>query len=323
MFHKIAVIVGMGLVAVAGVNAGQIQLGQIVGGVNLGLTTTYMTSGVGSTGTSTLKNYDTNLFSASTNAGSPPTPFTGYSNTAGVASVAGSTMMDSGGVTFAMISQTGSNGNFWDLLSPVPAITIPVGVFGVKTVWMMMNDLYGANGANNTDLIFTFDNAANGSDAASLNTVTLDLMNGAEIRDGVNCTNSGTTCTSLNYANTLSSSTTMGTTLTGLGPATVSVNTRNIYSGIYDGGSGAPYAGTSGNLFLDDQGFGFGMAFANQYLVSIGVVNNSGAINVSRTAVSAVTLITASPEPSTVLLFLTGLGIIGVVGLKKNRLNQN
>jgi hypothetical protein len=322
MFRKIAIIAVTGLAAVASVSAGQIQLGQTISGVNDGLTTTYMTSG-GSTGSSTLKNYDLNLFSNGTNSGTPPTPFIGYSNTAGVASTPGSTLVDSSGVTFDMISQTGSNGNFWDLLSTSPTITIPAGVFDVKTVWMMMNNLYGVGGSNDTDVKFTFDNAANGSDAGSLNTVTVDLVNGTEIRDAVDCTNVTSSCTLLTYGTGLAPMTTVATTVTGSGPSSLNIAARNIVTTAYNTGSAAPYANTSGNLVLDEQGFGFGSAFASQYLVSIQVTDDSGALNVSRTAVSAVTLITATPEPSSVLLLLTGFGMLCFTVLKRKRLQKS
>jgi len=313
MFQKLAIIVATSLVAVASLSAGQIQLGG-----STGLTTTYMTSGVGSISGGSLKNYDLNMFSSGTNGGTAPTPFTGYSNTSGVASTAGSTLVDTGnGVTFDMISQTGSDGNFWALVGANPAITIPVGVFGVQTAWTMMNNLYGVNGVNNTDVTFTFDSAADGSNAGTLQTVTVDLVNGTEIRDAVDCTSAG--CNTPGFANgALTGSTSVGG---------VTVVTGNIYSSIYNTGSQSPYSGTSGNLVLDDQGFEFGNTYSNLYLVSIGVTDNSGAVGVSRTGVSAVTVVTASstatPEPSSVILLLTGFGLLGLSITKRNRLQRN
>jgi len=325
MFKRIAIIAGAGLMAVVSLSAASVQLGQVIGGVNFGLTTTYMTSGVGSIGTSTLSNYDTTLFSNSTNSGTPPTPFTGYSNTAGTASTAGSTMVQ-GAVTFDMVSQTGNNGNYWSLVGATPQITIPVGVFGVQTVWTMMNNAYGLAGANNTSVTFTFDNAANGSDAASLNILTVSLVNGTEIRDAVDCT-SGGSCASLNYANTIASTVTNvpPTISTGSGPATVSVLAKNVYSSVYNAGSTSPYNGTTGSLVLDDEGFGFGSTFVNQYLVSVKVTDNSGAANVSNTGVSAVSLVTTglspAPEPASVFLLIAGVGVLGLV--RRRRLQQN
>jgi hypothetical protein len=321
MFQKIAIIAVAGLVAAASLSAGQIQLGG-----STGLTSTYITSNGGSTGTSTLSNYDSTLFSGSTNSGTPPTPFTGYSNTPGTASTAGSTLVQ-GTVTFDMISQTGNDGNFWDLVGQTPQIKIPAGVFGVQTVWTMLNNAYGPNTANDTDVTFTFDNAANGSNAASLNTVTVDLVNGTEIRDAVDCT-SGDVCTSLNFATSLASgATSVSTTVTGSGPASINVVSRNVYSSIYNGGSSSPYGGTSGNLVLDDVGFAFGNAFANQYLVSVLVSDNSGVAGTSTTGVSAVTLVTTgltpAPEPSSVVLFIAGSGLIGLVRLQRKRAKQS
>ncbi|HEU5020911.1 MAG TPA: hypothetical protein VFT60_03435, partial [Bryobacteraceae bacterium] len=185
--------------------AGQIQIGQTIVGVNHGLTKTWITSpdcvGCASSVTTGfgLKNYNKNLFED----GVPqPLPFAGYSDVSNVASVAGSTMYDStNDVTFAMISQTGTYGNVWTSFGS-NTLTIPMGIFGVKNVWTMLNNYYGVDGANSTSVTFQFDDNADGSDANSLTTLTVDLKNGTEIRGAVDCT---ANCGAVSYASTLAS----------------------------------------------------------------------------------------------------------------------
>jgi len=344
--------------AVAGtvsVFAGQIQIGQTISGVNVGLTTTYMTlpdTVTNSTGCTTgsapadgcangsttgysLKNYDKNVFAAGTPA---QTPFTGYSNTTGTASTAGSVMTDpTSGVTFAMLSQSGNYGNVWGA-SGNNTVTIPIGVFGVQNAWTMLNNYFGKTGDNDTDVTFTFDNNQNGSDANSLTTVTVDLVNGTEVRSAFDCTSG---CGSwVDYATGLASG---ATNVSGSGlqcvaaaggaacPALVSVTAENIWSsaaGAVTGGAGTNYAGATGTVMLDDQEFQFGSQFANEYLVSIGVqqlnfssaVGASGGSLASDVALSAVTVTTASaatPEPSTMLLLLGGFGILGFARVRR------
>src|ERR1700722_15270147 len=102
MFRYIAILI-VGAGAIANVDAGQIQIGQVITGVNDGLTTTYVTSGcagggsciAGSAGSFSERAYDANLFSAATPAPVSPSPFSGYSNTAGTPATPGSTMFDS------------------------------------------------------------------------------------------------------------------------------------------------------------------------------------------------------------------------------------
>lgn len=328
--------------------AGQIQLGQTVDGVNVGLTTLYMTTPNAVTSTAgcangcvngsttgfSLKNYDKNMFAT----GTPnPTPFSGYSNTTGVASTQGSTMFDSAHqVTFAMLSQTGSNGNFW-AAGGNNTLTIPVGVFGVQNVWTMLNNYFGKDTNNDTNVTFTFDNNKDGSDAASKTVLTVDLVNGKEVRAGFDCT---ANCGSwVDYSTGLAASTSVtgsGLQCAGNCPALVTVVTNNIFSSTgITGGAGTNVAGATGTAVLDDQGFLFGSMFSNQYLVSIGVTQKNFATGIglsggnlaSISAVSAVTLDTfdrgnndvATPEPSTVLMLLGGFSALGFARLRRRQ----
>jgi len=321
---------------VAASYAGQIQIGQTISGVNYGLTTTYITSpntsgctGCANSATTgySLKNYDKNLFEG----GTPnPTPFTGYSSVINTAPTAGSTLVDTtNNVTFAMISQSGTYNNVWTSTSS-STLTIPMGVFGVQNVWTMLNDYYGANAAQNTSVTFKFDNNADGSDVGSLTTLTVDLKNGTEVRSSINCTANCSVGTS--YASTLAGSTVVsGTDIHCTGPnclAAVTVLTNNLFSALnLIPNPATQFAGQTVSAVLDDQGFSFGNAFANQYLVSVGVTEkaySTSGLNASSIGLSAITLQTvsaenqtATPEPSSVLLAIGGLAAFAFIGRRR------
>jgi hypothetical protein len=318
--------------------AGQIQIGQTIQGVNHGLTTTWITSpntagcttgcAGSTTGDFVLKNYNKNLFEGGT---PDPTPFVGYSSNHNVAPTPGSTIYDSANdITFAMISQTGTYNNVWTS-SDSDTLTIPMGVFGVQNVWTMLNNYYGADGVVNTSVTFTFDDNADGSDANSLTTLTVDLKNGTEIRSSVDCTaNCGTT----EYASTLASGATVvnGSDIHCTGAnciAAVTVLANNLFSALnLTPNPSTQFGGQIVTAVLDDQGFFFGNAFANQYLVSVGITENGYGVSgstASATALSAITVetfdttaaSTATPEPSTVLLVIGGLAGFAFIGRRR------
>ena len=68
---------------------------------------------------------------------------------------------------------------------------------------------------------------------------------------------------------------------------------------------------------FQDQGFQFGSAYLNKYLASITVQELSGVLATSQTALSAITVESALPEPSTILLLMTGLGAIGFSRMRR------
>jgi len=276
------------------------------------------------------RNYNLNLFS---NSIPSTTPFSGYSAIPTVAPTAGSTMFDSAdGVTFAMLSQTGTNNDFWSANNN-STLTIPVGIFGVQNVWTMLNNYFGPTGHNDTNVSFVFDNNQDGSDLASKTTVTVDLINGQEIRSAVQCT-ANCSAAENGFSTTLNASTTVtGAQLqcSGLGcPSAVTVLARNLFTSLtanpagLTGGASTSYAGSTVNTFLDAQGFQFGDAFAGEYLVSIGVqqLNRNATLNglnESVLALSAATVQTAAPEPSTVILLFSAVGILGFVQFHRRR----
>jgi len=342
MLRQIAIITATGLAALVSLNAGQVQIGQTIGGVNDGLTTAWALSGcvaangpswngcantsaqtLNTTNVPSLKNYDTNLFS-SVSSGSV---YSGYPSGPGT--------MGNANVTFAMIDDsTVPNQNYWALQNTSTPLTIPIGIFGVQNVWTMLNDVWGCTagnqsgpcaGASNADTVikFTFDKNSNGNDAASLETVTFTLINGNEIRDAVDCT-SGGACSTLGYATGLAALSNMTPTIGGSAgitfPSGINVATGTLYSPEYSAGAtgSGNYNSTTGTLALDYQEFQFGNAFLNDYLVKASVSNPNSASSQTRTGFSAITLDVAAPEPSTVLLVMAGLGFLGVKRMRRS-----
>jgi len=330
--NAIAVI---GILSVAGVQAGTIvpvEVGQISGSTNLGLTTAYLTNGCMAgpgncvapvIGTYMEGNFDARLFAGAVNSSATPTtavPFPGYVSTGQepAAQLGGSDLPQ-----FAMISDSAtSGGNFWTATG-TGTITVPIGLSNVSDVALMLSDVWGVNGAQDTTLKFEFGTSSSGG----LNdTVTLNLVNSGqggssasgEIHSGVDCASTQCGANSLANGPVLASGTiggvgfqtyNMSTTLFGAqGDAYTSIgNTPSTYF---------PYG--PGNLSLEAIDFNFGALGglltpnSGEYLLDVKVTDSNYAVNSSSTALTAITVDTVTPEPSTVLLFLTGLGAIGV-----------
>jgi len=327
MFRKIAFIAATSLVAVASLSAGSVQIGGVNGitsvydggtsangcaapnGPNwLGCPTTNQPNLNGASPNPAERNYETNLFSGVSSATNP-----GYPT---------ATTMSGGGFTFAMLNDSAAAGsNYWALIG-VSGITIPMGVFGVTDVGTMLNDNWGCTagqasgpcvGASSTDtqVKFTFDAASNGSDAASLEQVTFNLVNGNEIRDAVICNVGG--CSTMGYATSLVATNSLAPSAQS-GPVSVgnlTIKTGNLYQSAYDfTGAAGNYSNSSGSVVLDYQDFVFGSLFVNDYLVKVNIFNPNAATGVSRTGLSAIS-VDVVPEPSTWLLIAGGIGLIG------------
>lgn len=322
------IMIAFGLAAITTLNAGQIQ----IGGSN-GISGSYITSGCagsavnngpdfdgcattgGATvqGTATAeRNYVTSLFAGATGTTTVPDG----SVNAGVNRTQTETDSSSntGPVTFNLLND-GSMGvadnDVFVASNGVSNLTIPVGIFDVDKTWTMLNDYYGVNGANTTSVTFNF--ATDSAGTIGLVPVTVQLVNGQEIRDAVDCVQTG--CST---ATTLASG---SNTING-----VAVTASNLYSSSYRTATVAPYIGSSGNVVLDDQEFVFTPAeYLNKYLVSINVNNTSGGgTNGSRAALSAVTVDSTvfagqAPEPSTMLLFGLGFGSLGLLKLRRSK----
>jgi hypothetical protein len=328
-----------GFLTVASAYAGTVQ----IGGTN-GLTSNYILQGAGATcaagagncitGSTTgwaEKNYVNTLFQGVSNSGTTPAspvPFTGYAQTGGTPS--GSTAADTAhNVTYAMVSDGAIGGNNsangWESTATgggTDSIVVPIGLYGVTDLWTMLDNQWGSIGGNDTSVSFTFGNASNATSGLTNITVALvdsnNTGNNAEMRAALSCA-TVTTATCSNSTNP-HGALTEGNVING-----VTVNTGVVYNSfVYDTTqAGGFYAGTQGRLKLDDQQFVFSPSLSNLWLVSMTITENiantytSSPTNPSETFVSAITVDTV-PEPGTVLLFIAGLGGLGLARRKRN-----
>ena len=301
---RIAIVSGITLFSLVAANGGQIQIGQ-----PNGLTSSMVTgAGCSAGGPCTEKGYVPVLFES-----------------APVTVTAGSTFFDAAGdggsgVTFDKINDTG---NFWDLPTGTASsiLTIPIGVFGVTDVWTMINDIEGVNAR---DITVSFNFGTSPTVSSFTDNVLLTNANtghSGQVRNALVCNS---------CVETSQVALTSGTVLNG-----VTVVADNIFTqpftilcqdplAIAASIGSASSCGAQGTAYLDDQGFFFnslnlggGNTNLNTYLVSIQVkeITNAG----GGAALSAITIDTAAatPEPSTVLLFVAGLGVVGLGRLRK------
>jgi hypothetical protein len=331
------------------VSAGQIQLGG-----TSGLTSAYITSGcsgsscvAGSLGTlspATEQNYDTVLFSGASNGGVAPTPYSTYNQTA---PAAGTITDTTNNVTFSMVNDGttgGQSNNYWSLPDASGhtqnVMTIPVGVFGVTDAWTMINDALARSfPRQDLSVVFNFGTSSNSGTTESVLIRTVNSNDSStdagQVRNAVDCVNPAQTCGGVTSpaSGPLSPSGTPDERLNGVLQATptVTVATNNLYSFDYASATGA-YAGSTGSVNLDDQGFffndislaalGAGDTNLNTYLVSIQIKEvGTAALAGEAVGLSAITLDTASgsstPEPSAWLLFGVGLGAIGLTRYRR------
>lgn len=332
MFRLTSVsLVALAITGVAG--AAQIQ----IGGPS-GLTGNYITQGsgavcaagagncvTGSTTGWTERNYNSLLFVGSSNtAPATPSAFTGYVQTGLIPS--GNTL--TGSVTFAMIAEpsgSGNSKNIWGAggsTSTSPAnstIVVPIGVSGVTDVWTMLNNVWGVAGSQDTTLDFYF--GAGSNSTAGLTDVTVRLLNSSNSESGTGQIRASVGCNAGCLDNGPQSQVAVGplaALTSNIGGSGVDVTTELLYTFTYNAGAaGTSYTGTSGNLRLDDQGFHFGNTYVGEYLVKIGVTQNAGCFGcssgtaLSETALSAITVTSVAPEPSTIFLVLSGIGVLG------------
>jgi len=201
------------------------------------------------------------------------------------------------GVTFDMLNDsgasptknywaaTGDNGSANGASGVTATISIPFGVFGVNTVWTMINFAgSGTSGLNDLTLTFNFGNSAGVTNG---NTYQVTFKDGVE------------------YGSTLVGGTHLGATY---GVADINgVITQNAFS-----------AGTAGNYTatLDYQKIGIPITFANQYIVNL-QITDSGTSGVDRANISAITV--QSPEPGTILMMLSGIGALGFARFRRRK----
>jgi hypothetical protein len=344
MTYRITQISLFGLITAVAANAGSIQ----IGGPS-GITSDYITQNSGAvcaagagnciTGSTTgwaEKNYNNILFAGATNNGgaTSPVPFTGYQQTGGEPS--GLTASNAAGTTFAMLSdgttngqRTGASNNYWESTvtgGGQASITIPIGIYDVTDFWTMLNNQWGTLGGNDTTVTFNFGDSSKAT--SDLTVLTVALTNspnngstpGGEIRSVAAC-NLVTTAT-CNVGTNPHGILQQGAPIDG-----VTVNTSVVYNtfNYTAASSGGFYSGTQGYLRLDSQQFVFSPSLADLYLVSMTVTENNGnnpntvtgGILPSETAISAITVDSAAPEPGSILLMLSGFAGVGLLSWRR------
>lgn len=214
-----------------------------------------------------------------------------------------------------------NNSNFWYSVSAgtgagASTITIPIGIFGVNTISTMLNTAggvttggtIGGNANAYASISFQF-NATDATGLTGTNVFeTFALLNGTtqrNILDGLG-----------GYASTISSS----YTATDMGTAAgtnYTVKTGNDWIGtVNSAGTGVPINST---MVLDYQMFPVLNAYRSDFLVAV-IVTDTGTgsgVNFSHEILSGITVTT--PEPSTVLMVLSGFGAIGLARLRRRR----
>jgi len=295
---RIAIVSGIALFSVVAANAGQIQ----IGGAN-GLTSSTVTGG-GCTagGPCSEQGYVPVMFQSA-----PVSPPVGPGSLVDPAGDGGSC------VTFSKINDTG---NFWDLPTgtTTSVLTIPIGVFGVTDVWTMINDIE-STGNRDVNVVFNFGTSAGVTSVSKTVQLFNDVGAAGQLENALVCS---TFCASGSQ-----------TGLTGEVNNGVTVVAENVWNQSFFGCIGSLSAAVGagcGTAYLDDQGFFFnslnlggGLTNLNTFLVSVQVKEIAGTAAGLGSGLSAITIDTAAatPEPSTVLLFVAGLGVVGLGRLRK------
>ena len=156
----------------------------------------------------------------------------------------------------------------------------------------MLNDYWGLIGGVNTVVFLDFNTAYDRSGPPF--SYVINLQNGTNIRSATECVAASGPCTTVSRT-------------------TTSPNVFNVFSSSYTNNTGSGlYAGTTGTVNLDPLAFSVFPNEQSDWLAAIRIVSTGGGFNVGRAALTAITLETATvPEPTTVLMLLGGLGVLG------------
>ena len=290
-------------------SAGQVEIGQSSsGGIStLGLTSTYINSVTQTAGWAE-KIFSTSVFSGDTITGSS---LNGVAETTAVGTGGTSTTPTTANgfqqftdpnnnIVFAMDAD-GSD-NYWASDSGTgtgaTSIIIPVGVASVYGANLLLNDYWGVNGSltQNDTILFSFNGGAI--------TDSITLTNGNQIMSDQVCATASPSFLSVNCT-TFAKTTGSGTDI--------------AWSANYVNGTNnsTPYSGTSGSMNIADVSFNLS-AYNGDTLTSITLTDNNNTINSSRLALEAVTVETGTPEPSTWILLVAGLGSVAFLGKRRN-----
>jgi hypothetical protein len=207
--------------------------------------------------------------------------------------------------TFGMLQDGTTGDNLWasgnGSTTGATSIVVPVNVSGVSAAYILLNDYFGVSGSA-YQVVFNYSNGS---------TDTFNLTAGVNIDDATQCgsTASPTWEGTGNCTNYLQS--------------TSATSTDNAWTANYTNTSvnTTPYSGTTGNLAISDLTFNVS-AFSSDILSSITVTEENNLANSSKLGLSAITVAgsnatVVTPEPSTVLLLLAGLGVIAFLGQRR------
>jgi hypothetical protein len=304
------------MAAISIASAGQIEIGagNSSGVTTSGLTTAYVGAGAGVWAEKPV--YTATLFGGATSVTGGT--LNGVAETSSVGTGTGSSMPNyqsgfqqftdtNAGVTFGMLDDGANGNNLWasgnGSTTGATSIIVPVNVTGVNEAYILLNDYFGVSGST-YQVVFNYVGGA--SD-------TFNLTAGVNIDDATEC---GTA------AGDKSPTWTGAGNCTTYVQSTSSPNTDGAFTANYANTSTntSPYSGTSGTLDLEDLSFNVA-AFSGNILGSITITEGNNVNDGSRLGLSGITVAgtteSLTPEPSTVVLLLAGLGVMAFLGQRR------
>jgi hypothetical protein len=224
-------------------------------------------------------------------------------------------------------------------------LTIPIGIFDVTDVATILTDYYGAANANNAEIFFNFGTGSTVSEVVGVklqNANTSGSAASGQIGSSTTCLTNPlpVPCSGLAggalapstvlTAFTLSTATANNSAVFSTGTTgNITVDATYAYGPVaYTSvGSSREFNGTTGQQQLDAQDFIFGSAYQNLTLISMGIADPNflappvgGSAAASVLSLTAITVDPASaPEPSTWVLFFSGLVLVGFARRQRKR----
>jgi PEP-CTERM motif len=312
----------------------------------------------GSLGNWKERSYEVALFEMATTSGATTLSNGSHTGSAliptvdSVAPGLNSTMTDNnnGAVTFNLLNDgvgtaangnTGLTNNFWGSTNGTGGagtLTIPIGIFGVDKTWLMLNDYWSYAGSNPT-IQFNFSSRSATDASPDLTDVLTLTASSTGYRSALDCaavTGTGVTCPASTANGAVIAGVPITSAPTGVLTGDATTSTSTIWDANYVTAANplaliGPYhtatGNSSGTLVLDDTLFNFGTKYNNDYLVSISFTSalptTANTNNLTRLALSGITVDqvpTPTPEPSTLALLFSGLGLLGFARFRR-RLN--
>lgn len=226
---------------------------------------------------------------------------------------------------------SGNNSDVWYSVSTgtgsgSATINIPVGIFGISSVSTMLNTVAGltsggtvctsngglnpltncSNTASYAYVTLNFNSALDGSGTSA--TESFALINGVTQRNlfaGISGGGTGTLAAGGSYS-----------VVDPYNSQSYAVNVGNEWTGTISGSSNSAINNQS--LYLDYQMFPVFSEYQNLYLTSISITD-TGAATTNREMLSAISVDYAAPEPTTAVMFFSGLALL-VLAWRRRRL---